>query len=94
MANDPEVATDRAQALEELRSYAAVLLDVVREHPEPSLERDEAQWRMEELVEELDRTPPSAPRVKSRWLRLAPVLGEVRPDVPIQRLDELINAAV
>ncbi|TDD53648.1 hypothetical protein [Saccharopolyspora elongata] len=84
----------RQQALDQLRSYLAMLVDVIDQHPEASMERDEAQWRLEELVDELARTPPSPPRVQSRWLRLVPVLREVRPDVPIATLTQLLKQAV
>ncbi|WP_190818499.1 hypothetical protein [Saccharopolyspora pogona] len=86
--------TPRQEALDQLRSYLVVLIDVIEQHPEATLERDEAQWRLEELVEELARTPPSAPRVQSRWLRLAPVLSEVRPDVPVAILTQLVKQSV
>lgn len=35
-----------------------------------------------------------APRVQSRWLRLAPVLSKVRPDVPIAILTQLVKQSV
>jgi hypothetical protein len=84
----------RLAALDQLRAYLVVLVDVIDQHPEASMARDETQWRLEELVDELTRTPPSAPRVQSRWLRLAPVLREVRPDIPIPTLTDLVNQAV
>jgi hypothetical protein len=84
----------RLEALDQLRSYLTVLIDVIDQHPEASLERDETQWRLEELVDELTRTPPSAPRIQSRWLRLVPVLRQVRPDVPIPILTQLVKQAV
>ncbi|GAA2811679.1 hypothetical protein [Saccharopolyspora taberi] len=82
-----------ADALGRLRDYVNALVDVIATHPEPSLERDEAQWRLEELAAELAAPAPSAPRVKARWIKLAPVLTEVRPDVPAAAVGELVNAA-
>ncbi|MCI2417713.1 hypothetical protein MOQ72_09760 [Saccharopolyspora sp. K220] len=84
----------RQEALDQLRAYLVVLVDVIDQHPEASMARDEAHWRLEELVEELTRVPPSAPRVQSRWLRLVPLLREVRPDIPIPTLTDLLNRAV
>ncbi|GAB3284586.1 hypothetical protein [Parasphingorhabdus pacifica] len=80
-------------AMEKFRNYINALVGVIADHPEPSLERDEAQWRIEELADELSATEPSAPRVRSRWLRLAPVLLEVRPDVPVPALNGLLDEA-
>lgn len=80
-------------ALARLRAYVTGLLDVIATHPEPGLERDEALWRLEELVVELSTPTPSAPRVKSRWIRLAPVLSELRPDIPFPALNALVDRA-
>ena len=85
---------DRARsAVDRLRTYINGLVEVITAHPDPSFERDEAEWRLEELAAELATPDPSAPRVKSRWIRLAPVLLEVRPDVPVPALNDLIDAA-
>ena len=81
----------QGEAREQLRTYFAQLVDVIAQHPEPVLARDEAHWRLEELVEELDREPLSPRRVRSRWLRLEPVLREVRPDIPFPALAELLD---
>lgn len=80
--------------LGQLRSYLTALIDVIDGHPEPSMERDETQWRLRELVDELTSDEPSARRVRSRWLRLIPPLTEVRPDVPVSRLSALLDAAL
>lgn len=86
---------DRAgAALDQLRTYLAALVDVIDGHPEPSMERDEAHWRLRELVDELAPDEPAARRVRSRWLRLVPPLTEVRPDVPVDRLSALLDAAL
>lgn len=82
-----------APPLDQLRDYVTALVDVIATHPDPSLERDEAQWRIEELATELSVARPSAPRIRSRWIRLAPVLLEVRPDVPVPALNDLIEEA-
>ncbi|MBE9375678.1 hypothetical protein IQ251_14590 [Saccharopolyspora sp. HNM0983] len=67
---------------------------MIESHPEPGVERDEAQWRLQELVEELDRDGPSTRRVRARWLRLVPPLTAVRPDVPVARSSKLLDAAL
>ena len=91
---EAETTLHTPDALDRLRTYVDGLVEVIAAHPEPSLERDEAQWRLEELAAELAAPAPSAPRVKSRWIRLAPVLTEVRPDVPADSVTELVNAAL
>lgn len=83
----------RRAALDQIRAYLAELAGVL-EQQEPDLYLPEAQWRLAELNEELAHEQPSAPRVQSRWMRLAPVLHEIRPDIPTQQLTELIKQAV
>ncbi|CAM00356.1 hypothetical protein A8924_1417 [Saccharopolyspora erythraea NRRL 2338] len=90
---DAATAVGGNSALDRLRTYVNALVDVIAAHPDPSLERDEAQWRLEELADELAAAKPSAPRVKSRWIRLAPVLLVVRPDVPADGVSELVDLA-
>lgn len=84
----------RMAALDQIRVYLNSLVDVLEHHPEPSLDLDESKWRLAELVDELATERPSAPRVQSFWIRLAPVLGEVRPDIPLPALTHLIRTAV
>ncbi|MEB3366009.1 hypothetical protein [Saccharopolyspora mangrovi] len=85
---------DRLAALDQIRVYLNSLVEVLDQHTEPSLDLDESQWRLAELVDELAVEQPSPPRVQSRWIRLAPVLQEVRPDIPIPALTHLIRTAV
>ncbi|QUH00281.1 hypothetical protein HUO13_05140 [Saccharopolyspora erythraea] len=90
---DAAAAVGGNSALDQLRTYVNALVDVIAAHPDPILERDEAQWRLEELADELAAAKPSAPRVKARWIRLAPVLLVVRPDVPADGVSELVDQA-
>lgn len=90
----PGDARSGNNALDDLRAYANALADAIARHPYPSLEQEEARWRLDELVEELARNPPSGPRVKSRWIRLVPLLTTLRPDLPIPWMGELIERAV
>lgn len=87
-------ASPTGSPLEQLRTYLTALVDVIDSHPEPSMERDEAQWRLRELIDELVRHEPGPRRVRSRWLRLVPPLTEVRPDVPVKRLSALLDEAL
>lgn len=41
----------------------------------------------------MHRPYPSPPRVRSRWLRLAPLLRELDPALPVTGTGELIEAA-
>ncbi|MER6992888.1 hypothetical protein ABT337_27055 [Saccharopolyspora hirsuta] len=82
------------EARDQVRAYLAQLVDVIAQHPEPVMARDEAHWRLVELVDELSRDPLSPRRVQSRWLRLVPLLREVRPDIPFPALTDLLNRAV
>ncbi|MEV4731371.1 hypothetical protein [Saccharopolyspora sp. NPDC049426] len=91
--DDPEHAA-QLSALDQIRVYLNSLVEVLDQHPEPGLGLDEAKWRLAELVDELATERPSAPRVQSFWIRLAPVLGEVRPDIPLPALTHLIRTAV
>ncbi|MDA3626253.1 hypothetical protein OU415_12460 [Saccharopolyspora sp. WRP15-2] len=84
----------QADARTQLRDYFEQLVEVIAQHPEPVMARDEAHWRLLELVDELSRDALSAPRIQSRWLRLAPLLHEVRPDIPVPALTDLLNRAV
>lgn len=84
----------RPGALDELRDRMDVLVTALAEHPEPSWELDEAQWRATELAEELARPRLSAPRVRSRWMRLAPLLHEVLPEVSITTMSSLLDDAL
>ncbi|GAA2332336.1 hypothetical protein GCM10009854_04480 [Saccharopolyspora halophila] len=80
-------------ALDQVRVYLAELAGVL-DQQEPDLYLPEAQWRLAELNDELAHERPSAPRVQSRWMRLIPVLRELRPDIPTEQLTELIKRAV
>ncbi|MFC7343192.1 hypothetical protein [Saccharopolyspora griseoalba] len=80
-------------ALDQLRAYLVELAGVL-DQQEPDLHLPEAQWRLAELNEELAREHPSAPRAQSRWMRLAPVLREVLPDVPTDQLTDLLKQAL
>ncbi|MDI2032537.1 hypothetical protein QFW96_28215 [Saccharopolyspora sp. TS4A08] len=86
--------TDRLAALDQARVYLNSLVDVLDQHPAPSLDLDEAKWRLAEIVDELAVEQPSPPRVQSRWIRLVPVLREVRPDIPFPALTHLIRTAL
>ena len=83
----------RRTALDQIRTYL-VELTAVLDQQEPSLHLPEAQWRLAELNEELAHEHPSAPRAQSRWMRLAPVLGEVLPDLPTDWLTRLLKQAL
>jgi hypothetical protein len=88
-----DAATDHSPsrtALDQIRAYLGELAGVLDQH-EPDLHLPEAQWRLAELNEELADEDPSAPRVQSRWMRLAPVLREVLPDIPVDQLTDLIK---
>lgn len=80
--------------IEQLRAYMWSLRQAIIEHPVASLEQQEAQWRIEEITDELDQPEPSAPRVKARWIKLAPLVGTLRPDVPLPEVNELVNGAL
>ncbi|RKT83325.1 hypothetical protein SAMN05421805_105190 [Saccharopolyspora antimicrobica] len=84
----------RDHARTQFRDYLAQLIGVVEQHPEPGMARDESLWRLAELVDELSRDPLSPRRVQSRWLRLVPLLSEVRPDIPIPALTDLLHRAL
>ncbi|SFS53977.1 hypothetical protein [Saccharopolyspora flava] len=86
--------SDRQAALDQIRVYLNSLVDVLDQHPVPSLDLDEASWRLAEIVDELAVERPSPPRVQSRWIRLEPVLREVRPDIPFPALTHLIRTAL
>jgi hypothetical protein len=86
--------SSRPGALDDLRGHVRELITMLSEHPEPSWELDEAQWRADELAEELAKPEPSAPRIKSRWMRLAPLLRELRPDISIRTVNDLIGEAL
>ncbi|WP_233576294.1 hypothetical protein [Saccharopolyspora rhizosphaerae] len=85
---------ERLAALDQIRVYLNSLVEVLDQHPEPSLDLEESKWRLAELVDELAVEQPSPPRVQSRWIRFAPVLRQVRPDVPIPALTHLVRTAV
>lgn len=91
---DNSESATRLAALDQVRVYLNSMVDVLDQHPEPSLDLDEAKWRLDELVDELAAERPSAPRVQSFWIRLAPILREVRSDIPIPALTHLIRTAV
>jgi hypothetical protein len=80
--------------LDELRDRINVLVAVLEDDPRPVWELHEARWRSAELAEALAPFHPSARRVRSRWIRLAPLVRELRPDFSVTTIDSLINDAL
>ncbi|MFR9729899.1 hypothetical protein ACL03H_11775 [Saccharopolyspora sp. MS10] len=79
--------------LDDLRVRIAALVEAVHDLPATGLELDEAQWRVDELAQEINRPYPSPPRVRSRWLRLAPLLRELDAALPVTATGEMIDDA-
>ncbi|WP_243789862.1 hypothetical protein [Saccharopolyspora gloriosae] len=80
-------------SLDDLRVRIAALVDAVHTLPATGLELDEAQWRIDELSQEVNRPYPSPPRVRSRWLRLAPLLRELDSALPVAATGHMIDDA-
>lgn len=79
--------------LDDLRVRIAALVEAVHHLPATGLELDEAQWRVDELAQEINRPYPSRPRVRSRWLRLAPLLRELDAALPVAATGRMIDDA-
>ncbi|MCA1185454.1 MULTISPECIES: hypothetical protein [unclassified Saccharopolyspora] len=80
-------------SLDDLRVRIAALVEAVHNLPATGLELDEAQWRIDELAQEINRPYPSPPRVRSRWLRLAPLLTELDAALPVAATGRMIDDA-
>ncbi|MEU6130566.1 hypothetical protein ABZ805_15440 [Saccharopolyspora sp. NPDC047091] len=80
-------------SLDDLRVRIAALVEAVHNLPATGLELDEAQWRIDELAQEINRPYPSQPRVRSRWLRLAPLLTELDAALPVAATGRMIDDA-
>lgn len=83
--NDPVLSMHR------LRSCVRTMTDRISALPEWDWQHDEALWRLEDFDDELSRPRPSKPRAQSRWIRLAPLLEELLPSMPISSITELVE---
>ncbi len=84
-------AQDPVRSLDQVRHYMDLIGEAIAEHDGTPWERDEALWRVRELVEELAEPNPSARRVKARWIRLAPLVESLLPDVSVAEISSLIH---
>lgn len=82
---------DPVRSLEQVRHYMNLLGEAIAEHDGAPWERDEALWRVRELIEDLAEPNPSARRVKARWIRLAPLVESLLPDVSVAEIGRLIH---
>lgn len=89
----PQSTLSVRSGLDDLRVRIAALVDAVHNLPATGLELDEAQWRIDELAQEINRPYPSTPRVRSRWLRLAPLLRELDSALPVAATGRMIDDA-
>ncbi|QGK68867.1 hypothetical protein GIY23_04305 [Allosaccharopolyspora coralli] len=78
-------------SLDQVRHYMDLLGEAIAEHDGAPWERDEALWRVRELVDDLAEPTPSARRVKARWIRLAPLVESLLPEVSVTEITRLIN---